>query len=60
MYKISVPIMSTTVNMSNREEYVRQFREVGAERVFIALGTPLLKVSIVSTRRMQLFGYVLA
>ena len=41
MYKISVPIMSTTVNMSNREEYVRQFREVGAERVFIALGTPV-------------------
>ena len=41
MYKISVPIMSTTVNMSNREEFVRQFREAGAERVFIAMGTPV-------------------
>ena len=40
MYKISVPIMSTTVNTSNREEYVRRFREAGAERVLIALGSP--------------------
>ena len=39
MYKISVPIMSTTVNMSNREEFVRQFREAGAARYFIKIIT---------------------
>ena len=40
MYKLSVPIMSFTMNESNREKYVKQFREAGAERVFIAIGTP--------------------
>ena len=41
MYKLSVPIMSSTMNSSNREIYVKQFREAGVERVFVALGTPV-------------------
>lgn len=41
MYKISVPIMSATVNEGNRESYLAQCREVGAERVFLVLGSVL-------------------
>ena len=40
MYKLSVPIMSSTMNTSNREKYVKLFREANAERVFLAMGTP--------------------
>lgn len=36
MYKISVPIMSATVNIHNREKYARLCREAGAERIFLA------------------------
>ena len=35
MYKLSVPIMSATVNEGNREKYVKQCREAGAERIFL-------------------------
>ena len=41
MYKLSVPIMSSTMNEQNRDIYVKQFREAGVERVFVALGTPV-------------------
>lgn len=41
MYKISVPIMSSTVNEGNRETYLAQCREAGAERVFLVLGSVL-------------------
>ncbi|MBQ9783747.1 MAG: hypothetical protein IJW44_04435 [Clostridia bacterium] len=41
MYKISVPIMSATMNPDNREIYVKQFRQAGAKRVFLAIGTPV-------------------
>lgn len=41
MYKLSVPIMSSTMNETNRETYVKQFRDAGVERVFVALGTPV-------------------
>ena len=35
MYKLSVPIMSATVNDSNREKYAKQCKEAGARRVFL-------------------------
>lgn len=41
MYKISVPIMSSTVNERNRETYVRLCRDVGATRVFLAIASSL-------------------
>lgn len=41
MYKLSVPIMSSTANEHNRQTYVRQCREAGAERVFLCTGSPL-------------------
>ena len=41
MYKISVPIMSATVNESNREKYVQLCREAGATRVFLCNGSIL-------------------
>ena len=41
MYKLSVPIMYSTMNESNRATYVKQFRDAGATRVFVALGTPV-------------------
>ena len=34
MYKLSVPIMSATVNHRNRETYVRLCRDAKAERIF--------------------------
>ena len=36
MYKISVPIMSSTVNETNREIYARQCRDAGVKRIFLA------------------------
>lgn len=39
MYKISVPLMSSTVTATNREVYVQLCREVGAERIFFALNS---------------------
>lgn len=44
MYKLSVPIMSSTMNEKNREIYVKQFREAGVDRVFVALGTPVVPI----------------
>ena len=41
MHKISVPIMASTVTEQNREKYVELCREVGAERVLLALGSIL-------------------
>ncbi len=41
MYKISVPIMSATVNKNNREKYVKLCREAGATRVFLVNGSIL-------------------
>lgn len=41
MHKISVPIMASTVTAENRERYVELCREVGAERVFLALSSIL-------------------
>ena len=38
MYKLSVPIMNHTAKGEAREEFVRQFKECGVDRVFIALG----------------------
>ena len=39
MYKISVPIMSATVNNSNREKYVALCRDACAERIFLVNGS---------------------
>ena len=44
MYKLSVPIMSSTVNEGNRETYVRLCREAGAERVFLCNGSILAPI----------------
>ncbi|MBQ8341950.1 MAG: hypothetical protein IJY22_06230 [Clostridia bacterium] len=35
MYKLSVPLMSSSVNRGNRDIYVRQCREAGVERIFL-------------------------
>lgn len=37
MYKISIPIMATTITENNREDYLTQFKSAGASRIFIAL-----------------------
>ena len=39
MYKISVPIMSSTVTFQNREKYVEQCRSAGADRIFLVNGS---------------------
>ena len=39
MYKLSVPIMSSTVHEGNRETYVRLCREAGVDRVFLVGGS---------------------
>ena len=39
MYKISVPIMSATVNDTNREKYLQLCKEAGAERIFLVSGS---------------------
>ena len=39
MYKLSVPIMSSTVNKSNRYKYIELCREAGAHRVFLCNGS---------------------
>lgn len=36
MYKLSVPLMSSSIHEGNRAEYVRQCREAGATRIFLA------------------------
>ena len=36
MYKLSVPLMSSSINKGNREEYLRQCKEAGVTRVFLA------------------------
>ena len=45
MYKISVPIMSSTVNEKNRERYVQLCREAGAERIFFAVASVMEPIS---------------
>lgn len=37
MYKISVPLMSTTITKENRQKYLSICKEVGASRIFLAL-----------------------
>ena len=44
MYKLSVPIMSATVNKANRERYVQLCREAGAKRVFLCNGSILAPI----------------
>lgn len=39
MYKLSVPIMSSTVNKSHRYKYIELCREAGAHRVFLCNGS---------------------
>lgn len=41
MYKLSVPIMSSTLNKNNREKYLKLCREAGAHRVFLCNGSIL-------------------
>lgn len=36
MFKLSTPLMSSSVNRGNRDIYVRQCREAGVERIFLA------------------------
>lgn len=36
MYKLSVPLMSSSINARNRAEYVRLCHEAGATRIFLA------------------------
>ena len=36
MHKLSIPLMSSSVNKDNRAAYVRQCREAGVKRVFLA------------------------
>ena len=40
MYRLSVPLMSATVNEGNRDAYVRFCRDAGATRVFLCNGSP--------------------
>ena len=44
MYKLSVPIMSSTVNENNRERYVELCRKAGAQRVFLCNGSILAPI----------------
>ena len=39
MYKISVPIMNSTVKRSNRDRLLNEIKRFGAERIFLALDT---------------------
>ena len=39
MYKISVPIMSSTVTTGNRETYIELFHKAGAERIFLVINS---------------------
>ena len=36
MYKLSIPLMSSSINQGNRDIYVHQCREAGVERIFLA------------------------
>ena len=38
MYKLSVPIMNHLATDETREEYLKQFKECGVDRVFLSLG----------------------
>lgn len=40
MYRLSVPLMSKTVTVENRDAYLRLCREAGATRVFLCNGSP--------------------
>jgi len=37
MYKFSVPVMLSTLKRANRDEILKQIKEAGAERVFLAM-----------------------
>lgn len=37
MYKLSVPLMSTTITKENRQKYLSLCKEAGASRIFLAL-----------------------
>jgi hypothetical protein len=41
MYKISVPIMASTVKRSNREKYLNHCREGGIHRIFLCTNSPI-------------------
>ncbi len=43
MYKLSVPIMATTVTRENRARYAELCKEAGAERIFLAVGDLMQK-----------------
>ena len=38
MYDISIPVINATFKRSGREKTVGYFKEVGAKRIFLALG----------------------
>ena len=44
MYKLSVPIMSATVNKENRSIYLQQCREAGVDRIFLCNGSILAPI----------------
>lgn len=46
MYKLSVPIMASTVTESNQAVYARLCSEAGAERIFLALGAAPVEASL--------------
>ena len=42
MYKISIPLMASTINEKNRDKYLELCRRAGAERIFLATGSIML------------------
>ena len=42
MYKISIPLMTSTINKKNRDKYLELCRRAGAERIFLATGSIML------------------
>ncbi|MBQ8387454.1 MAG: hypothetical protein IJX46_00830 [Clostridia bacterium] len=42
MHKISAPIMTSTVNVGNRDKYARLCREAGITRIFLCVNSPFL------------------
>lgn len=44
MHKLSVPLMSSTINAKNREIYLQQCREAGVARIFLVCGSVMEKI----------------
>ncbi len=55
MYKLSVPLDSSTVNRNNRETYVKLCHQAGVKRIFLAIDSIMEPVSESLTQKIAYF-----